>query len=92
MFWGILAVTWVKIVYPPMSRSIEKIPPVAGKVITWIVILFMACNGVLTGAAMIRYTARQTNPEPQNAIEQFLDEQYDDELVERRWPNMVVTE
>ena len=92
MFWGVLAVAWVKIAYPSMSRSIEKIPPVAGKVITWIVILFMACNGVLTGAAMIRYTARQTNTEPQNAIEQCLDGQYDDELVERRWPNMVITE
>lgn len=92
MFWGILSVAWVKIAYPPMSRSIEKIPPVAGKIITWIIILFMVCNGVLTAAAMIRYTARQTKPRSQNAIEQFLDEQYDDEFVERRWPNMVVTE
>lgn len=92
MFWGILSVGWVKIAYPTMSRNIEKLPPLTGKIITWIVILFMVCNGVLTAAAMIRYTARQTNPEPGNMMEEFLDEQYDDEFVENRWPNMVVKE
>ena len=92
MFWGILSVGWVKIAYPAMSRNIEKLPPLTGKIITWLVILFMVCNGVLTAAAMIRYTARQTNPEPGNMMEEFLDEQYDDEFVENRWPNMVVKE
>lgn len=27
-FWGVLAMVWIKIVFPPMSRGIEKIPPV----------------------------------------------------------------
>lgn len=92
MFWGVLSVVWIKLIYPAMSSSIEKLPPLAGKIITWIVILLMVCNGVLTSAAMIRYTVRQTNPEPQNVMEEFLDEQYDDELIEKRWPNMIVTE
>lgn len=91
-FWGLLAVVWIKILYPPMSRSIEKIPPLAGKIITWVVLLFMACNGLLTAAVMARYTARQSQPDPKNIVEQLLDEQYDDELVEQRWPNMKVTE
>lgn len=91
-FWGLIAVVWIKILYPPMSSAIEKIPPLPGKITTWILILFMVCNGLLTAAVMARYTARQSQPEPQNTVEQFLDEQYDDEMVEHRWPNMKVAE
>lgn len=91
IFWGILAVVWVKILYPPMSKSIEKIPALLGKILTWIIVLLMVCNGVLTAAAMVRYTGRQENPEYSNVIEQFLDTRYSDEWMENRWPNMVVT-
>ena len=52
----------------------------------------MVCNGLLTSAAMLRYTDRQTNPQPDNVIAQFLDTRYDDEYMEKRWPNMLVTE
>ena len=31
-FWGVLAVVWIKIVYPPMSKGIESLPPLAGKI------------------------------------------------------------
>ncbi len=87
-FWGILAVFWIKICYPPMSRLVEKIPPVTGKVLTWIVVLFMSCNALISAAAMTRYTERINDPEPSNVIEALLDESYDDETIERVWPNM----
>ena len=92
IFWGILAVVWVKVLYPPMSNGIEKIPALPGKILTWIVIVLMVCNGVLTASAMIRYTARQEDPTADNLVEQFLDSRYDDDWMERRWPNMVVTD
>ncbi len=88
-FWGVLAVVWIKAVYPPMSKGIERVPPLAGKIATWIVVLVMACNAFLTGAAMLRYGARSVQPEPANAFEEFLDGQYDDERIEKRWPNMI---
>ncbi|MGN0306926.1 MAG: hypothetical protein ACI4DN_01790 [Lachnospiraceae bacterium] len=89
-FWGILSVVWVKIIYPPMSRQIEKLPALPGKIFTWIVVLFMICNGLLSAAAMARYTLRQDTGEAVNVIEHFLDENYDDAFMEKRWPNMVV--
>lgn len=92
VFWGILAVVWVKVLYPPMSRGIEKIPALAGKLLTWAVVILLLCDGVLTMTAMIRYTDRQEDPVPGNVVEQFLDSRYDDEFMENRWPNMVVTE
>ena len=48
-------------------------------------------SGLLTGAAMLRYTDRQNNPEPKNVAEAFLDDTYDDDWMEHHWPNMVVT-
>ena len=92
IFWGILAVVWIKVLYPPMEKVIEKIPPLTGKVITWLIVLVMACNGLLTAGAMIRYTQRQTAPEAANAVERFLDARYDDAYMEKRWPNMKVTQ
>lgn len=91
-FWGVLAVIWIKVIYPPMSKGIEALPPLGAKLVTWIVMFLMICNGLLTCAVMLRYGARAAQPEPSNAFVEFLDRHYDDEYVERRWPNMIVTE
>lgn len=90
-FWGVLAVVWIKGIYPCMSRAIEHIPALAGKAATWGIVLAMVCNGLLTCAAMLRYSTRAVQPEPAGAFEVFLDQQYGDQLIERRWPNMIVT-
>ncbi|MBQ8236577.1 MAG: putative ABC transporter permease [Oscillospiraceae bacterium] len=91
IFWGLLAVLWVKMLCPPMEAAIEKIPPLPGKIITWIILVLMVCNAVLTGAAMLRYTRRQIQPEPANVIEQHIDERFDDAFMESYWPNMKLT-
>ncbi len=87
-FWGVLAVVWVKIVYPRMSAWVEKVPAIAGKVATWVVLFLMLCNAALTCGAMMRYQTRSERPEAANFFEAFLDEQYDDAYMEHRWPNM----
>ncbi len=90
-FWGVLAVVWIKVIYPPMSRAIESLPALMGKILTWIVVFFILCDAVLTSAAMLRYNTRAVRPEPGNAFETFLDQQYGDERIESRWPNMIAT-
>ena len=90
-FWGVLSVIWIKIIYPRMSDLIEKLPVLAGQLITWAIVILMVCNGLLTGAAMLRYKARDTHPEPANMVDAFLDETYDDAFMEKRWPNMIRT-
>lgn len=87
-FWGVLAVVWVKIAYPLLCKGIEAVPLVAGKIATWVVVALMLCNGVLTGLAMLRHQARPVQPQPANRLEVFLDEQYPDDFMTRRWPNM----
>ena len=91
-FWGVLAVVWIKVIYPPMSKAIESVPPLVGKITTWIVLVFMVCNALLTSAAMLRYSIRAVDPEPNSVFEQFLDRQFNDERMEKHWPNMIVTD
>lgn len=89
-FWGILSVVWIKLIYPKMSGLIEKMPALQGKIITWILIGFMICNAVLSAMALIRYTERKDDIEASNTVEEFLDATYEDEVIEKVWPNMVL--
>lgn len=88
IFWGILAVVWVKVLYPKLSDLIQCIPPLHGKLLTWALVLVMGCNCIMTAAAMIRYDLRQTDPTAHTVIDTFIDERYDDAWMEHRWPNM----
>ena len=92
IFWGILSVVWIKIVYPRLSNRIEKIPPLSGKIFTWVLVLFMICNALISAMAMARYTQRKDGIAASNIVEEFLDVTYQDELIEKVWPNMVITE
>ncbi len=92
VYWGILAVAWLKVLYPAMESVIEKIPPLPGKLMTWAIVFVMLCNCILTAGAMIRYTERQIQPEANTIIAEFLDANYDDIWMEERWPNMRIVE
>lgn len=85
-FWEIAAVIWLKWVYPFLSNLIERIPRRIGPVLTWILIVLMAANMAVSGLALARYSARQTDAAPGHAIDQFLDEHYPDERMERVYP------
>ena len=89
--WGILSVVWIKLIYPKMSYYIEKLPALQGKVITWLLVAFMICNALISAMAMVRYTQRQEGIVAENAIEVYLDSNYEDALIEKVWPNMVIT-
>ena len=89
-FWGILSVVWIKLIYPKMSHLIEKLPALQGKVITWMLIGFMICNAIISAMAMVRYTQRQDGIAASNTVEEFLDTTYEDKLIEKVWPNMVI--
>ena len=89
-FWGIAAVIWIKILYPWFSGWIEKIPMRAGKILTWIVIAFMTVNMAVSGLALYRYNDRLSNPRPDNGLEEFLDQRFDDQRMEKIYPNAKV--
>jgi len=90
-FWGIAAVIWLKLIYPALSRRIEKIPKRFGTVFFNCLILFMLINMVVSSLALARYTERHAS-EPSasaetSALEDFLDRHFDDARMERIYPN-----
>lgn len=92
IFWGVLAILWLRVLYPPMERTIEKLPPLMGKITTWLLIALMLCNCALTCAAMLRYTDRRGEAPRSGIVEAFLDKRYPDRYMEEHWPNMKITE
>ena len=86
-FWGIAAVVWIKLLYPVFSDFIEKIPVKAGKVLTWVLIVFMCCNMVVSGLALIRNDQRAHGVEAEQGWQKIMDERYDDDTLKRIYPN-----
>lgn len=92
IFWGIAAVVWFKLLYPFISKWIEKIPKKIGVWGTWIIIVFMVVNMFMSFCALIRYDERLRAEEPKNAFEQWIDKTFDDERIERTYPNILHVE
>lgn len=88
-FWGLLALLWVKDLYPIMSSWIERIPNAWGKSVTWVLLVFMVLNVIVSAAAVGRMTQRRNGVPAINRIEAFLDAHYPDERLQKIYPNMV---
>lgn len=88
-FWGIAAVVWIKWLYPPLSHLIESIPDKIGKIITWALVVFMACNIVVSMMALIRYDQRSNGTEASSSWQITMDRMYDDAAMQRIYPNAV---
>ncbi len=87
-FWGIAAVVWMRMLYPRLSALIEKIPKKPGVILTWIMIVFMTVNMIISGLAMNRYHQRQSGESKEETnLTRILDERFPDERMERIYPN-----
>ena len=86
-FWGIAAVAWMRILYPLLSGLIEKLPKKTGKILTWVMVVFMIFNMAISGLALDRYNQRQTGEIKDTAVGEFLDEHFPDERMDRIYPN-----
>ena len=91
-FWGIASVVWMKGLYPRISKWIERIPRKIGTWLTWGLIVFMIFDVSLSGLALNRYTVRQTGNGIHTPADEFLDEHFPDERIERIYPNLIMVE
>ncbi len=89
--WGALAVVWIKYIYPLLSKLIEKMPNKIGKVVSWILIIFMVFNCTISAAAVNRMSQRNDGIEPKNAFDEFLDETYPDDFLNKIYHHMTYT-
>lgn len=88
LFWGILAILWVKDVYPRLARWILKIPNRVGKPLTWVLLVFMVLNTAVSAAAVGRWADRLAGTPPQNRVEELLDQRFPNQRMEWIYPNM----
>ena len=86
-FWGIAAVIWLKILYPFISGWIEKIPMRIGKILTWVLLIFMIVNMMVSALALARMDARASGIPAENVLEEWLDSSYNDDVMNRIYPN-----
>lgn len=88
ILWGVLGILWIKNIYPRMAKWILKIPNRAGKIITWVLVIFMVFNSVMTMVTMTRWTQRLKGHEASNGFERLIDERFPDERMEKIFANM----
>lgn len=91
-FWGIAAVVWLKKLFPPISALIEKIPLKPGKVLTVVLVAFMAANMTVSSLALYRSSTRADGQPAQNSMETWLDTHYNDEVMAKIYPNAISVE
>ena len=91
-FWGIAAVVWFKKIYPLASKGIEKIPMKPGKILTWVLLVFMVCNVAVSCVALVRYDERSNGIAAESSWQRWADEHYDDEKMAKIYPNAKTVE
>ena len=91
-FWGFAAVAWFRLVYPHLSGLIEKLPMKPGKILTWFLVAFMACNIAVSCLALSRYDSRSKGVPANSAWEEYMDRHYDDARMAQIYPNAVRTD
>ncbi len=88
LFWGILALVWLKHIFPLMTKYIEKIPNSFGKSLTFVLLIFMIFNVLMSSAVVSRLVDRRNAVPVSNLFERYIDEKYPDERVNKIYPNM----
>lgn len=90
-FWGFAAIAWFKVLFPPISACIEKLPPRGGRVLTWALCIFMAADIAVSSAALVRYNDRLNGVPASNSVEVYLDGHYGNDRMHQVYPKAVHT-
>ncbi len=87
-FWGVLAVVYMKFIYPKMAAWIDRIPKRPKATLTWMISVGLVLNMALSAVAVGRWSARVQGAAPRNAVETWLDAHYPDDMLEEIYPSM----
>lgn len=89
VFWGLGGMVLMKLVYPFISKWIEKVPYKTGQAVYYIALFLMIVDLVLSYGAMGRRAMRDQGIPPQTFIGAFFDRVYPDEYIDEKIPAMV---
>lgn len=91
-FFGGLAVVFIEVIYPAISSMIEMIRAKEGRVLSWLMVVFMAGNLALSATAVVRWTERVEGIPAQSQIDEFIDDNYPNETLQQIYPSMMFME
>jgi len=86
--WGTLCVIFVKLIYPYLSKSIERIPHKIGNTLTKILVIIVVLDATISFTAIIRQSLRREGIKPFTFIGEICDKIYTDERLKKAYPNM----
>ena len=87
LFWGVLGVFWIKVVYPLMSKLVDKIPIKFSKIFVCLFIVFFVFDCALSASAAFRMDRRDAGVPASNAFSEYLDAHFDDERMHKIYAN-----
>lgn len=85
--WGLIALLFVFVIYPPISKLIEKLPIRIGNILSILLIIFLLLDCAISITACLRQTERSKGIEPSNKVETFLDKHFPDERLNAIFEN-----
>ena len=89
LIWGVLALIFMKFIYPILSNLIEKIPVKIGRILTVILVVFVIFDAVISIIACLRQSERALGEKASNKFEVFLDKHYPDKRLNEIFENHV---
>ena len=87
IFWGLLGILWIKILYPLITKLINKINIKVGKIIMTVLIIFLSLDTILTVSAVMRAKDSEKGIPPQNVYEEFLDNNFNSDYLKNMFNN-----
>lgn len=88
LFWGILALIWVRDICPRLFARIPRQPSLFEGLLTAGFLLFLLCDTIISAAAVFRMRKRKENMFATTKLQQWLDLHYPDEKLIKIYPNM----
>ena len=83
---------WFKGLYPVLARGIARIPARPGKLLVWVLTVFMAVNMAFSALALSRYSGRAAGEPASQPWQVWMDGHYGDDVMERIYPYAKMTE
>lgn len=86
--WGLMGLVLVKVIYPIISRWIERIPIRTGEILFAGLLIFMLIDMTISWSAVVRRALRHNNVPALTPVGEFFDRNYPDEFLVKYYPNM----
>lgn len=89
VYWGIIAVAYLKIIYPAFQKMKPYLSKTGSKVFTVFFMIFMIFDIIVSCMAGNRQQERRQNIPAKGPIDEFIDRTYPDELLNKIYDNKI---